>query len=272
MEGDTLRMLGAVASGKCDLEAWHGFSLQALSIARQIGDRSSEAEAINHLGTIASRQGDNLTAQRYFAQYLVLAREIGSRHQERIALGNLGEVAITLKEYTSARDYHEQSLEFSQAIGDIQGAAAALKGLGETLADQEQFDEAALAYLQAMETYRGFGAEYGIAETRTGLARVRLAQGDVERALNHVNAILAYFDGGHVLGHGQGPTKSYLVCFQVLQEAGDPRAKQMLEIAYTELQERAAKITDKALRRSFLENVPWNQDLVRLWEEKQAEK
>jgi tetratricopeptide (TPR) repeat protein len=187
-----------------------------------------------------------------------------------MALGNLGSVAIALKDYTSARNYNDQSLIIAQAIGDLEGEAGALKIIGDTLADQEHFDKAAQDYLQALELYRGIGAEWGITETRTGLARVRQAQGDMEGALNHVNAILAYLKGAKGLGYGRGPTESYLVCFQVLQEAGDPRTKQVLEIAYAELQERAEKITDEALRRSYLENVPWNRELVKLWEEQRS--
>jgi hypothetical protein len=56
----------------------------------------------------------------------------------------------------------------------------------------------------------------------------------------------------------------------VLDAAGDPRAREVLEKGYAELQERAEKITDEALRRSFLENVPWNRELVKLWEEQQG--
>jgi predicted ATPase len=266
-EGVTLRMLGAVAIGQREFQAWQEYTQQALSIARQTGDRSAEAEAINHLGNIANRQGDYSSAQRFFNKYLVLAREIGSRHQERMALGNLGSVAIALKDYTSARNYNDQSLVIAQTIGDLEGEAGALKVLGDILADQEHFDTAAQDYLQALELYRGIGAEWGITETRTGLARVRQAQGDMEGALNHVNVILAYLEGGKGLGYGRGPTESYLVCTQVLDAAGDSRAREVLEKGYAELQERANKITDEALRRSFLENVPWNRNLVKLWEE-----
>ena len=53
----------------------------------------------------------------------------------------------------------------------------------------------------------------------------------------------------------------------MLGVAGDPRTREVLEKGYAELQERAEKITDEALRRSFLENVPYNRELVKLWGE-----
>jgi hypothetical protein len=49
----------------------------------------------------------------------------------------------------------------------------------------------------------------------------------------------------------------------------DPRADEVLDKGYFELQHRGAKITDPAMRKSFLENVPSNRKLVRLWEETQ---
>jgi tetratricopeptide (TPR) repeat protein len=268
-EGKTLRSLGMYASSLYDLHAWQEFSQQALSIASQIGDRSAEAEAINHLGVIFNKLGAYPTARKYLSQYLAIAQEIGSKNQERMALLNLGNVATTLKEYSIAQDYHERSLVISQATGNILGEGRAITRLGDALAGQEKWDDSAQVYLQAMELFEQFGAEWGIALSRSGLARVVLAQGDVEEALTFVEAILDYLEEGKGLGELQSPSELHLVCVQVLQAAGDPRAREVLERGFTELQERAEKITDEALRLSFLENVPWNRELVKLWEEQQ---
>ena len=48
--------------------------------------------------------------------------------------------------------------------------------------------------------------------------------------------------------------------------AGDPRAGEILERAYRQIQSRADKIEDEALRRSYLENVAANREIVREWE------
>jgi predicted ATPase len=265
-EGITLRSLGSVAAGLHELQAWQDYARQVLSITREIGDRVNEAEAINHLGNAAILLGDFHSAQQYLINYLNLAREIGHQRKEWMALGNLGTVAIALKEYTTARGYHERALTIAQAIGDPQGEAASISGLGEILAEQGQLDAAAQAFQQAMEVYRGFSAEWGITDSRVGLAQVALAQGEMQLALDYVNAILAYLESGKVWSDLR-MSNCYLVCVQVLEAIGDPRAREVLEKGYAELQNRAAKITDEALRRSFLENVPWRQELVKLWEE-----
>jgi hypothetical protein len=56
----------------------------------------------------------------------------------------------------------------------------------------------------------------------------------------------------------------------VLQAADDPRARDVLEAAYAEMHEIANKIKNDDLRRSFLENVPYNRELVKLWQAQQA--
>jgi hypothetical protein len=56
----------------------------------------------------------------------------------------------------------------------------------------------------------------------------------------------------------------------VLQATGDQRARDVLEGGYAKLQECATKIKDEGLRRSFLENVPYNREMVKLWEEQRG--
>jgi hypothetical protein len=51
----------------------------------------------------------------------------------------------------------------------------------------------------------------------------------------------------------------------VLAAADDPRAVEVLAEAYATLQERAARITDEALRRSYLENVPYHREILAAW-------
>ena len=52
---------------------------------------------------------------------------------------------------------------------------------------------------------------------------------------------------------------------RVLQASGDPRAGEVLANAHTMLQERAARIDDEELRRSYLENVPYHREIMEEW-------
>jgi hypothetical protein len=57
-----------------------------------------------------------------------------------------------------------------------------------------------------------------------------------------------------------------LTCYQVLHAGRDPRAGEILEAAHRLLQARAGQIDDEALRRSFLENVAANREIVAAWQ------
>jgi predicted ATPase len=272
MEGITFLALGAMSAGLFDLEGWQFYAQQALSIARLVENRSAEAEAINHLGFVADNFGNYLIAEEYYKEYLLLAREIGSRQKEQFALEALGSVAKNKNDYLSALDFTKQSLDISEAIGNEERHGMVLILLGIVYTDLEEWDKATKSYQQAMELFEGTGLEWGIARSRNGLARVALAQGDVDLAMDTIEEILTYLERGKNLGYGQGLTESYLVCVQVLVVARDPRAREVLEKGYAELQERAAKIKDPKLQKSFLENVPWNHEIVRLWEEKRYQR
>jgi len=57
---------------------------------RRIGDRASEAEALNDLGQVLRAAGDAAEARSQHEQALVLAREIGDRYEEARALDGAG--------------------------------------------------------------------------------------------------------------------------------------------------------------------------------------
>lgn len=61
---------------------------------------------------------------------LYIARQIGNRHFEADALNSLGLVLTVTGELYKAIDYHHHSREINQKIGDVQGEAAALINIG----------------------------------------------------------------------------------------------------------------------------------------------
>jgi DNA-binding SARP family transcriptional activator len=117
--------------------------------------------------------------------------------------------------------------------------------------------------------------------TFAGLARLALGCGDLEKALTHVEEILALDQRelpGVAASHENGiPVDSiidltfewariYMTCYRVLQAKQDPRAGEILRRAYDQVQNRADKISDEDIRRSFLENNSWHREVVEAWE------
>jgi len=58
------------------------------------------------------------------------------------------------------------------------------------------------------------------------------------------------------------PFRIHLSAYRALRAKDDPRAGQVLHTAHRLLYERAAKIEDEEMRRSFLENVPAHREII----------
>ena len=97
-----------------------------LAIAREIGDRRGEGNALGNLGIAWRDLGEPRKAIEYFEQKLAIAREIGDRRGEGNALGNLGLAWAALGEPRKAIDFYEQQLAIAREIGDRRGEGNAL--------------------------------------------------------------------------------------------------------------------------------------------------
>ena len=102
--------------------------------------------------------------------------------------------------------------------------------------------------------------------SQRGLARVALADGDLPQAKTQVEEILDYLETNTLDGTDE-PFWVYLTCYHVLNASQDHRgARDILNTAYSLLQEQAAKISDRQLRQQFLENVRTHGDIIAAWE------
>jgi DNA-binding SARP family transcriptional activator/Tfp pilus assembly protein PilF len=296
--------LGIVAFFQCDHASAEAYFEQSLRFYREMGDRMGESKAINNLGNVCKSRGDSARAWACYEQSLRISREIGDRQGESITLDNLGLILGEDGEYARARTHHEQSLAISREIGDrsfecnsltnlgllshqiedhetarehaeqairiaIDIGARRLQSdgltiLGHALAGLGQWAEAAAAYQRALDVRRELGQHNLAMESLAGLARISLARGELALAQTRVKEILSYLET-NTLDGTEEPFRVYLTCYQVFKAEADPRASDILGMAYHLLQARAAQIGDEALRGSFLENVPAHRELMKEW-------
>jgi tetratricopeptide (TPR) repeat protein len=192
----------------------------------------------------------------------------------------------------AAQEYAQQALCIAQQEIDpvdpgytLAVLGHALAALGHALAGLGEWDRAADAYRQFLDMLRELGKRDWAVLPLAGLAQVALAQGTcpepvegaleqaqvyAEQVLGHLEANPALYcsdEFNPLLRAIHEPLWIYLTCYRVLQASGDPRAREVLTNAHTMLQERAHKIDDEDLRRSYLENVPYHREIVALWEE-----
>jgi hypothetical protein len=106
-------------------------------------------------------------------------------------------------------------------------------------------------------------------DSLAGLARVALARGDLAGALEHVEKVMTFLQVHPNVECTAEPLRIYLTCYNVLHAVDDPRAEEVLDAAHQLLRERAARIEDQVLRRSYLENVSYHRQIVGAWEKKE---
>ena len=112
------RLTGDLAGAARDLE-------EGLSIYRDIGNRSAEAEALNETGTLYRASGDLVQAEAYHQQALDLGREIGIAWDEAHALAGLARCALAAGRPAEAAGTLRQALEIFQRIGAAEAADVA---------------------------------------------------------------------------------------------------------------------------------------------------
>jgi adenylate cyclase len=308
-EGIVLNNLGIVTHLQGNSERAKTHLEQALQIRRAIGDRRGEGSTLNNLGGIAAAQGDYAAARIYYEQALLIQRETGNRYSEALTLGNLGVLSAELGDYDRAQTHLEQALSIHREIGDRQGEGVELAHLGslhhqvgadEAARDCSQqalliarevgnrrveghalgflgdsqvglglLDEATAAYQQALTLWRELGSTPLALEPLAGLARVSLARDDLAQAQTYVEEILSRLEDS-ALRESKQALCIYPDCYRVLRALSDPRADSILEIAHDLLQTQAARISDAEMQRSFLQEVPAHQEILREFEASQG--
>jgi predicted ATPase len=255
--------LGIISLHQGDYDEARAYWEQALRIAREIGDRRNEAIKLCNLGKVFADQGDYAGARVYYEQSLRLKREIDDRGGTSLVLANLGLLFYHLGDNEAAREYSQRALLIAQEIGGRRIEGAAWMNLGHALVDLGRLTEATDAYQKALALWRELGQPNLATEPLAGLARISLTQGDLTQAQAYVEEILRYLDQGKSLRGVEEPLRVYLTCCRVLRANRDPRAETILDTTHRLLQERAAKIEDEKLRRSFLEDVSAHREIAR---------
>lgn len=93
-------------------------------------------------------------------------------------------------------------------------------------------------------------------------AQLAYAQGDLIKALACIEKGLPLLETQTCYYPDPTYFLEYLIVFKVLAANQDRRAAEVLRKAYHRLQEQAECISDECLRRSFLENYPWQRDIT----------
>jgi len=256
----------------------------AAVIGRIFGERVLAAVASPLPGGAGSQMKD-LEAPLLVLQHAQLIRERGRLPEREYIFKH-----YLTHEVACARIYAERAVSIHRATDDLLGmvwACAILAhacveerdyvGARECLAQisgggrmwssgdvswaQGDVERAKWEYEEALRLARAASSEWPEILAMCGLAAVALVEGNLHQAQGYTAKLLNDLekDPWPIVFLGFRP---HLVCYRVLRASEDPRADEVLEQAYGMLQERAAQIEDEELRRSYLEDVAVNREIM----------
>jgi tetratricopeptide (TPR) repeat protein len=140
-------LIGAAAFHSGNLER----AATAFSDVAQHGAPAEQLGALNNLGALAGIRGDLDEALHYHEQALTIARELGNRSLIAGILNNLGATSERTARYERAARSFEEAAKLFAAIDDPQGGAMAWTNAADVLLKQGRYRPCGEALLQARQ-------------------------------------------------------------------------------------------------------------------------
>ncbi len=165
---------------------------EGLTLARDAGDPSGAANALNILCLVAFRQGRFTEARALGEEGLRLAREIGDPALAALVLHNLGSVLISRGDYAAARPLLEEGLAYYQGTGDVSGLCHAWNRLGVMGSYRGDYAEAARCYREALRFARELGRRHELSNLLGNLGEAVFKLGDIDTATAYLEESLVH--------------------------------------------------------------------------------
>lgn len=273
IEANLLNDLGTVMMLYGDHAAARRYLERGLQACRRAGNRMGEVLANLNLGRVANAVGLCDDAQRYFDDALHISRSLGDERLEAQVLTGLALLHYHKGDYNTAWETSHSALQIAEAASNRPAEAEALIISGDALLELGMTAEAKTAYQRALDIYEGLDQPMLALEPRAGLALVALAEKQPGMAAAHLDEILRHLtttkEKTLSLERLQGvrdPFRICATCIRVLRALRSRRARDCTEAAYRFLKDRAGRISDPALRRTFMRQVPANRQIVEAYQ------
>jgi non-specific serine/threonine protein kinase len=153
-----------------------------LKLARQLGDRRTQANAYHSLGLAAQYRLEYPRAEKMHTASLQLARAIGDTRREYVAIYNLAVVAQKQSQFERATALHMQSLALKRETGDLWSVGYSLFNLGLLAWIGGEPQRAIALVRQSLDLRHQLGDKPGIAACLETLAEFDVSQRQTLRA------------------------------------------------------------------------------------------
>jgi predicted ATPase/DNA-binding winged helix-turn-helix (wHTH) protein len=192
--GNLAITLHALARDNQDLAVAWRYNDQAIRIARDIGDRRTEANAMSTRANILRGLGLLERSLEADEASLAIQREVGNRRYQAVVSANLGYSALLLGRLPKARAHLAEALRLHSDVGDSYHAALARGLLGMVAHRAGEHDVAEVHYLASVEALDGAGSAAAAAQMRGRLLALLAGVGRLDEAAAVLEAIAPQLD------------------------------------------------------------------------------
>lgn len=136
---------------------------ECLAVARENGDRVTEANVLNNLGNLLTYVGDDAESERRLEECRAVCRATGNRWTEAYCEANIGVLLDKQGSHQRALACYESALSTVSQFDDAAMEALLFGNIGNALERLGRSDEALAYYRRGLARYEAIGNNAGIA-------------------------------------------------------------------------------------------------------------
>jgi predicted ATPase/DNA-binding CsgD family transcriptional regulator len=193
-------------------------SHRMLEIATEHDDKSLMAFALDLMCMVAIRLQDYAKAKQLAESSLRVNEDVGDAVGSVLAFLGLGHAAFGLGEYAEAKDYFLRSLSKAEELGYRWAIANSLKYVGWAALAMDEIAEAKGYFVQSLRIADEIGLGREMVNLMYEFARVRVAEGNSERAVELL-ALTLQHPASHQARLGSGPIRDSMQALLATLEA-----------------------------------------------------
>jgi non-specific serine/threonine protein kinase len=173
---------GMLAGSLADYPTSRSLLREALTAARQLGDRDTLAMVLDSLGRQLSFEGQYAEANRHLTEALAILRQLDDRQGLARALSRFGFLQYLEGDHQSARATLEEGLGVARAVDDRAMVAEIIDKLGQMSHSDGDLDGAVQRFQQAATIWRALGQGHMLAMTLNNMGNAQLLRGELGTA------------------------------------------------------------------------------------------
>lgn len=235
---------------------------EALRTQQSLNNQWWQAIILNELGILHLTVGNLTEARNFIETGLALSKNISQEGIQAYLLCNLGQVLRDSGALLQAEEILQKGLSLAQSQGDAHLEAIYLNDLALVSLRQEKFLNAIERAKKSLDKFQVLELDLSTTSDLAIIATAQLGVHNSAEALATARQAIQILNG--CAGEGPDfPQRDYWMCYQVLQSLGETaQASQALAAAYRLLMRQAEQINDPIMRRSYLDNVAFNQSIL----------